>query len=136
AQLLPFLRIDMCLVQDAAQRTHWDFRLPRNNGSVHDLALSPDELDVTALLAGFDEPRGFQPALDLTEGLRLKPPQPRPRSFALWPVASPVAVRSAVPALPSNSPALPLPSGPGSRHRPQGTARHTSPPPAIRSLRM
>jgi hypothetical protein len=69
AQLLPPLLIDMSLVQDTAQRPHWDFRFPRNNGSVHDLALSPDELDVTAFMAGFDEPRSLQPPLDLTEGL-------------------------------------------------------------------
>src|ERR1035437_9936020 len=52
-------------------------------------------------VASFDESRCLKTALDLAEGLRLKPPRPQARWCELLGDALPAAVRSAVPALPS-----------------------------------
>ena len=68
------------LVEDAAQGTHGDFAFLGHDRCVHGFAQPTDELDVATLLAGFHEARCFQAALDLAEGLRLKPPQSQPRS--------------------------------------------------------
>src|SRR6266704_2054434 len=96
----------MRLVKDASQRADGDFALLRDNRRVHGFSRTPHELYVTALLAGLHEARRFKPALDLTEGLRLKPPQPQPRSFGLSVGESPAVARNAVRELLADSPAL------------------------------
>src|ERR1700683_4526842 len=83
------------------------------------------KLDVTALLADFNEPRCLETPFDFAEGLRLKPPQPR--SCGPWAAAWLEAARNEVPALPLSWRLLLLQSRLDRRYRLQGTERHTSP---------
>ncbi len=84
AQLIPIIWMNVSLIQDATQGANWDFAFPGHNGGVHGLAKPPHKLDVTALLASFDEPRGLKPAFNLAKWQGTKPPQPQPRSCELW----------------------------------------------------
>jgi hypothetical protein len=91
---------------------------------------------VTALLAGFGETRLLKPTLDLTEGLRLKPPQPLPRWFEPWEGVRLAAAQSGVQALPSDWQELLLRTDPGWQRQPRDTGRRTSYPHARRLPRM
>src|SRR5207247_6329801 len=64
--------------------------------------------------------------LDLAEGLRLKPPQPQPRSCEPLGVAWPAAARSAAPVLPLSWPEPLLRSHLDWRHRPRCIEKHTT----------
>lgn len=128
AQLVPMIGINVRLVEDAAQSAHRDFALLRHNRRVDGFVQPPDELHVAALLAGFNEACRLKPALDLTEGLGLKPPQPRPRWCEPWADGLRSEARSRVPALPLGSRGLLLPSPLGWQHRPPGIGKHTNRP--------
>src|ERR1700722_13368663 len=84
AQFIPILGIDMRLTQDAMQSAYREVALSRHNGCVDRLIEPPYKLDVTALLADFDEPSCLKAPFDFAEGLRFKPPQPLPRSCEPW----------------------------------------------------
>jgi hypothetical protein len=87
--------------QDPAKRAHRNFKFSGHNCCVDDLAETATERGVATLLAGFDEAGSLQPALDLTEGSRPRPPQPRSRSSGHRAAVLLVVARSAVPGLPS-----------------------------------
>ena len=74
AQLIPIIWMNVSLIQDATQGANWDFAFPGHNGGVHGLAKPPHKLDVTALLASFDEPRGLKPAFNLAKWQGLSRP--------------------------------------------------------------
>ena len=79
AEFVPGVGTDVSLAENTAQRADRDLAFPWHNGSIDDLTRSSNELDVAALLAGFDKPGGLKAALDLAEWVRPKPPQPQPR---------------------------------------------------------
>ena len=58
----------MCLSQDAAEGPGRHFAVPRCDGREDAFRKALDELDVAALLRGFDEPRCLQLANDLAIG--------------------------------------------------------------------
>lgn len=78
-QLLPFVEIDMSLIQDTSEGANGNLAFSRHYGRIHCVAGTSDEFDVTTLLTGFGKTRCFEPAFNLAEGLRLKPPQPQPQ---------------------------------------------------------
>ena len=125
-QRVPLGKIDVGLIQDAAQGSDRNFVLPRHDGRVDGIAESPHELDVAALLAGFDKSRRLKTPLDFTERLRTKPRQPQPLPCEPWEYASLAALQSKVPTLPSSCPAPRLRSRLGWRHRLPDTERHTT----------
>ena len=57
----------MRLTENTAERANGNVAFPGYNRDVNDFSKSPRELDMAAALA-----------LDLAEGLRIKPPQPQP----------------------------------------------------------
>lgn len=83
-EFFPLFRIDVRLVENAAQSSDRDFPLFGNDRGVDDFALVPNEFDMAALLAGFDKARAFEAALNLAVREGLKPPQFRPRSYRPW----------------------------------------------------
>ena len=85
-QPIPFLTVDMCLVENTSERSNGDAAFPGYNRDVNDFSKSAYELDMATLLAGLEEAGRFKTALDLADGQQVKPlqPQPRPRSFESW----------------------------------------------------
>jgi len=63
-------------------------------------AVTSHKLDVAAPLTDFDEADSLKPALDFSEGLGLKPPQPQPRSFGPRAGGLPAVIRSRARSLP------------------------------------
>ena len=100
AEFVPVIGSDVGLAENAVQRADRDLGFPWHNGGIDDLTRAPHELDMAALLAGFDKAGRFKTALDLAERLGLKPPQPRPRSSGPEAAVLLAAVRSAVQSLP------------------------------------
>ena len=96
-QPIPFLNVDMCLVENTSERSNGDVAFPGYNRDVNDFSNSAHELNVATLLAGFFEASRFKTALDLAERQRIKPPQPQPRSFESWVGALPAAVPNIAP---------------------------------------
>lgn len=125
-QCSPILRVDMGLVENASQRADRDLVLPRHDRCIYRLSRTSNELHVAALLSGLHEAKRFQPPLDLAEGLRLKPSQPRPRSSAALEVEWPGAARSGAPAPLSGWRAPPPASRLGWRYRFRDIGKRTS----------
>ena len=67
-EFVPLAWADVGLAEDAAQGANWDLEFPGHDGSIDDILRIPHELDVAALLAGFDEAGRFKPVLDFAEG--------------------------------------------------------------------
>jgi hypothetical protein len=113
-----------------------DFAFVRHDHRIRNIDQTANELHVAALLTRFNETCPLQSTLDFAEGLRLKPPQPRPQPSGRLKVAWPWEARNAtqVPLLGSTT--LPLPSRPGWPHPLPGTETHTSVPRAKRSRQM
>ena len=84
------------------------------------------QLDMTALLASFEESRYLKPALDLPKGLGSKPPQPLPRPCEPSEDASPGVPRSGALKLPSSWRGPPLRSRLDWRHPLRGIEKHTT----------
>ena len=101
AESLPIVKIDVSLAENASQGADRDLVLPGHNSGIDYPARASHELDMAALLGGFEETGRLQSTLDFAEGLGAKPRQPRPRSSGLQAAASLAEVRSEVPALPS-----------------------------------
>jgi len=80
-QLVPLVRVDVSLIQDTSESTHRNLGSLGDYRGVDDFSRPADEFDVAALLTRLNKSRRLKPALDFAEGLRLKPPQPRPRRF-------------------------------------------------------
>jgi len=70
----------MSLIENAAQGSNSNLVFSGDDCSIDDRSVTPDELDVAALLGGFRESSSLKPALNLSERLRAKPTQLRPRS--------------------------------------------------------
>ena len=81
SEFVPVLGTHMGLAENAPQGADWHLLLLGYDRGVEGVACASREFNVATLLAHFDESSGLKAALDLTERLRLKPPQPRPRSY-------------------------------------------------------
>lgn len=96
---LPTFRVDVCLVENAAQGTNGYLEFSRDNRDIYCDIRTANELDVASLLRGLDEPRGFKTTLDFAVRQGAKPRQPQPRWSLPTAGGLPAAARSKVPAL-------------------------------------
>ena len=78
-QRFPNIWIDISLIENAAQGPDRDLVFSGDDCGIYDGPLAPRELYVATLLRDFLESCGLKPALDLSERLRAKPTQLRPR---------------------------------------------------------
>ena len=115
-QPIPFFHVDMGLLENTSERANGDIAFSRYYRDVNDFSKSPHEFDMAALLAGFEEAHRFKTSLDLAEGLRIKPPQPQPRSFESWVGVLPAVVQSKALAPLASWPKPHLPIHPGWLH--------------------
>jgi hypothetical protein len=116
----------MGLTQYTAECTNWDFGLLWNDDGIDNTAGGSNELDVTTLLARFNEADRLKATLDLAKRLRLKPPQPRPRLCALVGRASRAAAQSAALMPPLGWQELRLQFHLGSQYQPPSIGRRTN----------